>query len=237
MSSDFQTTQWSLVLAAGSEDGDRAREALAALCEAYWPPLYAFVRRRGHDPESARDITQAFFAHLLENHALERVERGPGKFRSFLLKSLQNLMADERAKAEALKRGSGRPPFRLDAAETEEGYRFEAVEAKTPESLFEKRWALLVLRRALARLKEEFAHNGDSRQFERLKGFLAGKDPAASYRTIGDELGMSEGATKMAVHRLRKRFGRVLRGEVAATVSAPEDVDGEIRHLLGVLRS
>ena len=237
MSADFRTTSWSLVLTAQDGNTGRSREALGALCEIYWPPLYAFVRRRGHDRDQASDLTQAFFLHLLENQSLDNLQPEAGRFRSFLLASMKNLLADEHARDAALKRGAGRRPIRLDLDTEERAARFEPVDDLTPESIYEKRWALTVLHRVLANLREEYTREGNVERFERLKPFITGEQPVPPYRQIADEMELTEDAVKMAVHRLRKRYGKTLRAEIAETVAGPEEVDDEIRHLLSVLRS
>jgi RNA polymerase sigma-70 factor (ECF subfamily) len=237
MSADFRTTSWSLVLTAQDGDNERSREALASLCEVYWPPLYAFVRRRGHDRDEAADLTQAFFLHLLDKGGLQDLKPAAGRFRSFLLASLKNLLADERAREQALKRGAGRRPIRLDLDTAENAARLEPVENLTPDLIFEKRWALTVLHRVLGQLREEFAREDNAQRFERLKGFITGEQPTPPYRQVAHDLEMTEEAVKMAVHRLRKRYGKILRAEIAQTVSRPEEVDDEIRHLLSALRS
>ena len=235
MGDDFQTTSWGLVLAVGDPDTARSRQALTALCEAYWQPLYAYVRRRGYEPEDARDLTQAYFAHLLEKQTLEHLAPGPGRFRAFLLKSLKNLLVEERDKERALKRGGGRTPIPLDLETAERGYPVIASPSLTPEVVFEKRWAATVLQRVLDRLRGDFKRAGNPRQFELLKTFLMGDEPALSYHQVAADLEMTEAAVKMAVHRLRKRFGKALRAEIMQTVANPAEVDDEIRHLLSIL--
>jgi RNA polymerase sigma-70 factor (ECF subfamily) len=234
---EFETTSWNLVLTAADGDTTRSRQALTALCEAYWQPLYAFVRRRGYGPEDARDMTQAYFVHLLEERALRDLVPGAGRFRSFLLGSLKNLLSDERRKDRALKRGAGRAPIPLDLVEAENGYRLQPTDNVTPELLFEKRWAATVLQRVLNRLRQQFSRGGKPLEFERLKTYLTGERPAPSYRQVAAGLEMTEDAVKMAVHRLRRQFGEALRAEIGTTVEDPEAVDDEIRQLLSVLRS
>jgi RNA polymerase sigma factor (sigma-70 family) len=224
------------VLAARDRNTSRSREALSALCESYWPPLYAFVRHRGQDPEQARDLTQAFFVHLLENHAIEQLTPETGRFRSFLLTSLRNFLADEHDRDVALKRGAGRTALPLDIDTAERGYAVQPSHNETPESLFERRWAHTVLQRVLGKLREDQESHGHSRLFERLKPCLTGERPARSYRELAADLEMTEDAVKMAVHRMRKRFAKTLRAEIAETVSTPEEIDDEIRHLLSLLR-
>ncbi len=237
MGDDFRTTSWGLVLTIQDPNTERAARALAALCEAYWPPLYAFARRRGHDTEEARDLTQAFFTHLLENRGLQKLRPGAGRFRSFLLTSFKNLLTDERIKAEALKRGAGKHPISLDFDSAESGSSIEATDELTPELLFEKRWAMTVLQRVMERLRAEFVRDGKALQFDRLQGCLTGEQPMPSHRKVAADLEMTEDAVKMAAHRLRKRFAKTLRAEIAETLDEPEAVDDEIRHLLSVLRS
>ena len=182
MGDDFGTTSWGLVLTVQDPNPERAARALAALCEAYWPPLYAFARRHGHDTDEARDLTQAFFTHLLENQGLQKLRPGVGRFRSFLLTSFKNLLADERLKGEALKRGAGKHPIPLDLDGAESGSSIEATDELTPELLFEKRWAMTVLQRVMERLREEFVRDGKSLQFDRLRGTLTGERPVHSHR-------------------------------------------------------
>ena len=237
MSSDFDTTQWSLVLAAQGDDTALARRALEDLCKAYWQPLYAFVRRQGHSIDEARDLTQAYFTHLLEKDSLRGLTPDAGRFRSFLLTSIKNLLADERRRELALKRGSRSPAISLDFALVENTLPIEPSDERTPETLFEKRWALTVLERTLERVREDSTRRGASRTFEHLKRYLTGEQPTPSYREVAAELDMTEEAVAMAVHRLRKRYGQSLRDEIGGTIAVAEDVDDEIRYLLAVLSS
>ncbi len=237
MSDDFQTTSWGLILATRDRDTARSREALAALCQAYWQPLYIFVRRRGYEVEEARDLTQAFFAHLLEKQVLQNLEPGAGRLRSFMLASLKNLMADERSRVLALKRGAGRAPIPLDVDTAESGPRIQPSHNLTPELVFEKRWATTVLQRVLDRLRDEFERADKTWQFEQLKPFLTGERPALPYRQVATNLEMTVDAARKAVHRLRKRYGKALRAEIGETVASPEEIDDEIKHLRSVLRS
>lgn len=233
MSERFATTQWSLVLAARDGTEGEARKALESLCEAYWYPLYAYVRRRGHDAEEARDLTQAFFADLLGRNFLGAVDRSKGRFRSFLLASLENFLSHARDEERALKRGGGVRPLPLETETAEARYRLEPAERLTPEVVFERRWGLTVMERAMERLQAE--SSDEPERFERLKPCLTGSDHAP-YREIAEALGMSETAVKAAVHRLRQRYGRLLRELVAKTVADPAEVDDELRHMLGVVR-
>ena len=231
--SRFATTQWNVVLAARDGSDSQARHALESLCESYWFPLYAYVRRRGHVSDAARDLTQAFFADLLSRDFLGAVDQSKGRFRSFLLASLEHFLSHERDKERSLKRGGASRTLSLDAAAAETRYRHEATDRLTPERVFERRWGLTVMERAMARLEAEF--NTQPARFAQLKPCLTGDDPDR-YRDIAASLGLSEPAVKTAVHRLRERYGRVLREEVAETVASPGDVDDEVRHLLSVIR-
>ena len=233
MSNRFATTQWSVVLTARDGSNPQARQALAALCESYWYPLYAFVRRRGHSADDSADLTQAFFADLLSRDFLSSIDRSKGRFRSFLLASLEHFLSRERDKAHAVKKGSGVRPLSLDAREAEDRYQLEPQDRRTPEMLFERRWGLTVLERTMGRLRAEFADQPD--RFERLKPSLTGAEPA-HYSEVAAGLGMSETAVKAAVHRLRQRYGRLLRDEIAETVADPAEVDDEVRHLLAVVQ-
>jgi RNA polymerase sigma factor (sigma-70 family) len=231
----FATTRWSQVIAAGRAQTTASRDALAGLCEAYWYPLYAYVRRWGHDPDEAQDLTQEFFARLLEKHYLRDADPSRGRFRSFLLASLKHFLSNERDKAAAVKRG-GRTSIVALEIETAEGmYQLEPPDADTPERVFERRWALMLLERTLARLRDEFTAGGRRDFFARLEGYLTGERETVPYAQLADELGMTEGAIKVAVHRLRKRFGALLREEIGDTVSDPGQIDDEVRELFKIL--
>jgi RNA polymerase sigma factor (sigma-70 family) len=231
----FSTTHWSVILAAGASPSPGSQEALEKLCNTYWYPLYSYLRRRGYDAHQAQDCTQGFFAAVLQKRALARVGPEHGKFRSFLLASLNHFVADERDKAAAQKRGGGRETISLDVEDAETRYRLEPMHELTPEKLFEKSWSLTVLHNAMARLKAEFAEPGRQELFESLKPHLpAGRGPA-SYQDVAARLGMTEGAVKMAVHRLRARYRQLVRDEIAQTVSTPAQVDEEIRDLFAAL--
>lgn len=231
----FNSTQWSLVLAAGRRSTPESENALATLCAAYWPPLYAYIRRRGYEVPEAEDLTQAFFARLLEKNYLGEANREKGKFRSFLLASLKHFLANEWDRSRAQKRGGGITIIPLEMNSAEGLYRADLL---SPEKLFERRWALMVIDLVLKRLEGEFINSGKSQLFDRIKIFLSGADDKVSYRQIAAELGMSDGAVKVAVHRLRRRFRELMRAEIAKTIPDPDqpgEVDAEIRSLLAAL--
>jgi RNA polymerase sigma-70 factor (ECF subfamily) len=234
---EFVTTHWSLVLRAGRRGGREADEALAALCERYWFPLYAYVRRRGVDANEAEDLTQAFFARLLEKDVLAGAAPGLGRFRAFLLTALKNFLANEWNRANARKRGGGRVRLSLDLPGGESRLGLEPAHDVTPERVYERQWALTLLELVLESLRGEFAAAGKARQFELLKDALTGDRPGLSYAAIATELRMSEEAARQAAHRLRKRYRELLRAEVAQTVADLADVEEEIRYLFEALGS
>jgi RNA polymerase sigma-70 factor (ECF subfamily) len=207
------------------------------LCEIYWYPLYAFLRRQGHSAEDAQDLTQGFFARVLEKDALSHVDPARGRFRSFMLASLKHFVANERVRASALKRGGPLPPLSFEFETAEGQYRLEPRDEVTPESLFDRRWALTLLARVLGRIRSEFEKAGKAALFDALKGYLTAEETELSYREAAASLGLSEGAVKVAVHRLRRRFRLLLREEIAQTVATPEDVEDEIDYLFRALRS
>jgi RNA polymerase sigma factor (sigma-70 family) len=225
----FQPTQWSVVLAAGRPNDPSARDALASLCQAYWQPLYAYVRRRGYSAEDAQDLTQGFFARLIEKGALRHARRERGRFRAFLLTSLKNYLANEWDRSNAVKRGRSVLELDFDLAERSVARTAES----DPELIFERRWAQRVLEEALDRVKRQYA--AQERTFELLKGTLGSGRGEGSYREIGEELGISEGAARVAAHRLRQRYRAALQGVVGQTVRDAADVEDEMRYLLRVL--
>jgi RNA polymerase sigma factor (sigma-70 family) len=231
----FRTTHWSVVLAARTGQSTESRSALAKLCEAYWYPLYAFVRRQGYSAEEACDLTQGYFARLIERDDLRQVDPERGRFRSFLLASIKHFLANERDREKAKKRSPGQPVLSLDAEAAEGKFRIEPADGLTPETLYEKKWAMTVLERALERLGEEWSGGESQRRFETLRGQLAGDTEISSHREAAEALGMTEEAVKVTVDRMRRRFAELLREEIAHTVRDPSDVDEEIRHLLDVL--
>jgi RNA polymerase sigma factor (sigma-70 family) len=229
----FPSTSWSLVLAAGS--GDR-RTALEELCTAYWPPVYAFIRHQGHDSESSKDLTQSFFTHLLEKQSLQAARPDRGRFRSFLLTSTKNFLANDRDRAHAQKRGGGLAPLPLEFEDAERRFSLEPADRLTPEKLFERRWALTTLEHALAALRRELEQAGKTDQFAHLKGLLTGGESESGYREIAAALELTEGALKVTVHRLRRRFRELVRAEILQTLRDPADVDDELQYLLAVMR-
>ena len=231
----FAETHWSGVLSAGRGDDTRAHAALARLCLTYWYPLYAFVRRHGQSPEDAQDLTQGFFAHLLEHDALAGVHPAQGKFRSFLLASLRHFLANDWHRAQAQKRGGGRVPVSLDATSAETRYRMEPADQDSPDRVFERNWAVALMEQVLTRLRSEQARLGKGAQFEQLRDSLMGDPAAPRYADLGAQLGMSEDAVKTAVSRLRRRYRELLREEIAQTVTRPSEVEEEIRHLFAAL--
>jgi RNA polymerase sigma-70 factor (ECF subfamily) len=235
MGAQFATTQWSQVLAAKDPTGTESQKALASLCEAYWYPLYAYVRSQGHDPEESRDLTQSYFAYLLEKNILEDVDPSAGRFRSFLLATLKHYVAKERRKQDALKRGGGTKTISLDKEDAESRYGLEPAARLTPEQVYENRWALTVLERAMQHLETEWKDGERPKQFQHLKPHLTGQEPRIPFREVAAELEMTEGAVRGAMHRLRQRFGQLIRDEIAETVANPDEVDDEVRHLLAVV--
>jgi RNA polymerase sigma-70 factor (ECF subfamily) len=230
--SRFATTRWSVVLDA---QRDNATPALEALCRTYWPPLYAYARRRGDSPHDAEDLTQSFFARLLEKDYLRTVERQKGRFRQFLLMAFKRFLANEWDRQKRLKRGGDRILVSLDAVAAERLYRGDAPESFSADAAFERRWALSLLDRALARLRAEFETRGEVPEFEILKPCLMAERGAIAYSDIGEALVISEGAARVAVHRLRKRFRQIFREEIAQTVASESEIEEEVRHLIAVL--
>lgn len=226
----FATTKWTLIATAGRDSTPESRKALAELCSAYWYPLYAFVRRKGNQPAEAQDLTQSFFAELMEKERLQLADQTRGRFRSFLLASLQNFLMNRARDARAAKRGGDKQFLTLDFARGEERYLREPAHELTAERIFERRWATELLDKTVSRLREEYESAGKLAVFEQLAPHLGG-DHGASYEQIAERLGMMEGAIKVAVHRLRKRCRELLRSEIAQTVSSAEDVDEELRTL------
>jgi RNA polymerase sigma factor (sigma-70 family) len=233
----FRTTRWSVILAAAESRLPGSQEALTELCQYYWYPLYAFARRRGYGPHDAQDLTQGFFLHLLEHSALKHVDPLKGKFRSFILASFRNFLADEADRARSLKRGGNREFVHLDAEDAENRYRLEPVDHLTAEKIFDARWAMILLTRAVDRLREEWTAAGETSRFEVLRAFVGidiGKAPP-SYEEVAESLGISPGAAKTTIHRFRKQYAGILREEIGRTVSDPGEIDDEIRALCDAL--
>jgi RNA polymerase sigma-70 factor (ECF subfamily) len=231
----FVTTRWSVVLDASRKETTVVRAALEELCRTYWYPLYAYARRRGHSPEDAQDLTQAFFERLLERHWVERADPERGRFRTFLLTAMSRFLADQWDRGRACKRGGGAVVVPVESGEAETRYGVEPVDASTPEQYFERRWAMALLETVLRRLRAEYEDGGRGVLFERLNACLVGGREAQPYAVLAESLEVSEGAVKVAVHRLRKRYRELLRDEVAQTVADASEVDEELRHLLAVL--
>ena len=233
--SGFVSTRWTVVLSAGDPSSPRAATALEALCRAYWYPLYAYVRRRGYSVEDAEDLTQAFFGRLLEARSIATADRDKGRFRAFLLTRLNHFLADDWDRRTAQKRGGGQWVVPLDAETAETRYRLETVDLRSPDRLFEHHWAVTLLERVFERLRQEYAAKGKATLFDELKDCLVQTRTAGAQDGAGARLGLSEGALRVTVHRLRQRYRRLLRLEVADTVSGPEEVEEELRHLFQVL--
>src|ERR1700685_1112185 len=231
--SRFPTTRWTLVLAAGDPGRKEARSALVSLCENYWYPLYAYLRRRGYSADEAQDLTQEFFIRVLEGRYLDRADPEKGRFRAFLLTSMKFFLADEADRNRALKRGGGMV-LSLEFSSGEDWYQREPAHDETPERIFERRWALSLIDRVVEKLREEYVNHGRPEHFERLKVFLLGHSDAP-YAALAQEMNTSEGALKVAIHRLRKRYRELFRQEIADTVADPADVESELRFLAAVM--
>ncbi len=227
----FGTTQWSIVLKAGQG----AEAALLRLCQIYWPPLYTFIRRRGHAVHEAQDLTQTFFVHLLENDSLRTVAPTKGRFRSFLLISVKHFLANEWHKGHAVRRGGKYVMISWDEMRPEDRDLQGPSDSMTPEKVFTRRWALMLLERVMNRLRSECAAARKAELFEKLKDYLTGDAQGKSYRQIAAELGLTEAAVKVTVYRLRRRFGELVREQIAQTVESPEEIDDEIRELFAAL--
>jgi DNA-directed RNA polymerase specialized sigma24 family protein len=230
----FATTCWSVVLAAGARPGGDAHVAMETLCAAYWLPLYAFIRRRGYAADAAEDLTQAFFTRLLEHGVLGGVDQSKGRFRAFLLATCKDFLANRRDYESAKKRGGGRRFVPIDA---ESRFGQELAHELTPDAIFDKEWALALLDRVLQLLAAEMIRSDRGPLFDRLKPALLGESQALSYGEVAIDLGMTEGAVRVAAHRLRRRYRLLLRDEIAQTVADPAEVDDEIRDLFHVLKS
>jgi RNA polymerase sigma-70 factor (ECF subfamily) len=231
----FTTTHWSVVLNASDPSAPGAQEALEKLCQTYWYPLYVYVRRQGYGAEDAQDFTQGFFARFIEKDYLGQVDPAKGRFRSFLLASLRHFLSDERDRARAIKRGGGKALVSLDAQDAEGRYAGEPADQLDAEKIFERRWALTVLDSARARLRAEFAAAGKARRFAVLECFLPGEQTPTTHAEAAAKLGVAVGTVKWEVHQLKERYRDCLRAEIAHTVTTPEQIDDEVRHLIAVL--
>jgi len=231
----FATTHWSVVLSATRRDTTRARAALARLCQTYWYPLYAYVRRRGYPVHDAQDLTQAFFAQLLERHSLASADPDRGRFRSFILAAMNHFLASEWKKGIAQKRGGGCEKLSLDWAAAEQRYDLEPATHVAPDTLFEKQWALTLLSAVTGRLEREYQADGKAALFAAIKHTLLGLRDSQPYAGIAAALDMNESALKVAVHRLRKRYRELIQAEIADTLFDPQAVEGEMRYLFRVL--
>jgi len=231
----FLTTRWQVVMAATEDTSPAGQEALAQLCNCYWPPVYAFIRRKGYEAPDAQDLTQEFFYRLLDRHYLRSVDMSKGRFRSFLITALDRFLSKEWKRAHRLKRGGANRTISLDAAQAEERYALEPAHTLTAERIYDRRWAMTLLERTLDRLRDECEGRGKRELFERAKPLLAGEDSERSFAELARELGMTAGAFKVAMHRLRVRYAELLREEVAQTVATPAEIDEEIRYLLSAL--
>lgn len=232
----FATTRWSVVLEAQGQS-PAAQEALEKLCRIYWQPVYGFLRRQGVAPEDAKDLTQGFFSLLLERRDLDAVRKEKGRLRSYLLTSVKHFLTNERSRAMAIKRGEGQQMIPLDQLHERERGGFEPADTSNAEQIYERRWALALLDQVLTRLGEEYARAGNAALFERLKARLTDESDRPSQADIAEEFGMTENAVKQAMHRLRERYRRVLREEIAQTVMVPGDIEDELRHLIAILRA
>lgn len=231
----FVTTHWSVVLTAGRSDTTRARDALASLCRTYWYPLYIYVRRRGHSAHDSQDLTQEFFAQLLGRQSLASANPQRGRFRSFILTAMNNFLVTEWNKTRAKKRGGGGQVLSLDMAAAEERFDLEPADDSTPDKIFEKQWALTLLNEVLGRLEVEYRREGKIELFAALKQTLLGARESQPYAELATKLDMNEGAIKVAVHRLRRRYRELIRAEIAGTLDRSQDIEEEMRYLFNAL--
>jgi RNA polymerase sigma factor (sigma-70 family) len=230
----FSETAWSIVLAAGNASEPRAREALAELCRIYWPPVYGYLRRRGYSRDDAQDLTQNFFQHIVQEQTLRRASPNRGRFRSFLLGALTRRLADEQAHLRAIKRGGWAQFISMEEVAAEEMHHQRITTELTPAELLDARWAGVILERALGKVREDFSAQGKTQTFDALSPFLTGDKPNITYQEVAQRMGLALGAVKTHIHRLRRQFATAVRQEVMQTVSAPHEVDDELRQLRGV---
>ena len=233
----FATTHWSIVLSAADSVSPEAEGALEKLCRSYWYPLYAYVRRRGYDVESAKELTQEFFAQLLAKRLLKGVDPTKGRFRSWLLGVMKHFLAHEWSRARAQKRGRGQILFSLDELEAESRYHLEPADESNPERIFDRRWALTVLEHAAAKLRQEYETVGKADLFAALKHFVSAEGPSVTYEEAAKRVGLTVSAAKSAIHRLRQRYQELIRAEIAQTVTTRREIDEEICYLLAIIRS
>ncbi len=232
----FATTHWSVVVQAGEVESPQTSEALAQLCNTYWYALYVYVRRKGYAAHDAQDLTQEFFERLLARNYLGGVDRRKGKFRSFLLGALEHFLAKEWRRAHAQKRGGGHATFSLDEVDAENRYLLEPTHDLTPEKIYDRRWATTILKQAMSELQRDYETRHQSELFAKVESLLSPDGASGSYAEIATSLGMNEGALKVAVHRLRKRYGELIRAQIAQTVATPQEIEEELRYLFSVLR-
>lgn len=233
-STDFATTQWSLVLAAGEECNAQRKTALSQLCQTYWMPLYSYARRRVSDTHEAQDLTQAFFERLLEKNFAAEADRQRGRFRAFLITSFKHFLSKERGRAQALKRGGGQSIISLDFGSGDSYIATQPSAGLTPDQIFERQWAITLLDRVIRRLEREQERAGKASQFQLLKNSIISQSDRASYSALAQKLGIAESAARMAASRLRSRYRELLRDEIAQTVATAEEIDDEIRHLFAI---
>jgi RNA polymerase sigma factor (sigma-70 family) len=231
----FTATHWSVVMAVRQCDSTAAREALEKLCRTYWYPLYAFVRRQGYQPSDAEDLTQGFFERVIEKNYLQQVDRAKGRFRAFLLAALKHFLSDQRDRERAAKRGGGRPLLSLDTENAEKRYGLEPADTTTPEDLYERRWAAIVMEQARVRLREEYASARKGMLYYKLRVLETDDERSETYAEVAAQLGMTESGVKSAAQRMRQRYGELLREEIAHTVASPAEIDEELKHLLAVV--
>jgi len=231
----FNTTHWSVVLAAGDQPSPQAEEALGRLCQTYWLPIYAFVRKRGHSPDQAKDLTQSFFANFLEKQHVTKANRERGRFRSFLMTSMENFLRNENDRAQAQKRGGGRRLLSLDEQDAEARYLHEPTTEMDPAKAFEQRWAATLLHTVLNQLQAEFGATGRGDLFEALQAHFWGDAESTPYPELAERFGLTLANVKTTANRLRQRYRELLREEIAHTVTLPSQVDEEIRHLMQVV--
>jgi len=230
----FATTRWTIILRAAQDDSPEALAALTEVCRGYWYPLYAYVRRQGFDPHTAQDLTQEFFAKLIEKNYLAGADRQRGRYRWFLITAFKCFLANEFDRVHAQKLGGGERPLSLDQMTAEERYAHEPADTMNADLIYDRRWALDLLARARARLRQDYEEGDKARRYELLSSFLPGEQPSGSQAALGEQLGLSENAVKQEVHRKKKRLAELIRSEVEQTVSHPDDVDDELRHLIDI---